>query len=123
MVKSFNCTKYLSTTKAGLRSTPSDDLDDVVIGEPDTCFLTDEVANAEVVGVLDVGKRSMCIKCNSTVEQMEATIETCSKCTMMQRLDQCPKEWSVKLVIRGADKLIMHTFTAFAEYDLQNYRR
>ena len=102
MVESFNCTEYLSTTKAGLRSTPSDDLDDVMICEPDTCFFKDEVADAEVVGVLDVGKRSMCIKCSSTVEQMEATIGTCSKCTMMQRLDQCSKEWCVKLVICGA---------------------
>ena len=52
----LNAIKYLNTSKAGLRSTPEDDLDDAV-HEPDTCSLVDEIFMAEVVTVDEGGQR------------------------------------------------------------------
>ena len=63
--------KYLTTPKAGLYSTPEEDLD--VISQPDTCSATDHnmlsLMDAEVLGVDDITKRMLCIKCRSTVDQ------------------------------------------------------
>ena len=111
VVKSFNATKYLTTPKASLHSIPENDQDDVVC-EPDTCSLMDEILNAEVVGVTDVSNHRMRIKCNSTVEEIDALVGICSKCTLMQCLDRCPVELSVKLVVSDAEKLAIYTFTA-----------
>ena len=72
IVKSFNAIKYLTTPKAGLYSTPEEDLDNVV-SEPDTCSTTDHnvlsLTDAEVLSVDDITKRMVCIKCRIRLMQ------------------------------------------------------
>ena len=110
IVKSFSGRKYLSTPKAGLSSTLEEDMEDVVC-DPDTSSLTEELV-AEVVGVADVDTRKGCIKCRSTVDEIDHNTGICSRCSMTQRLDRCPKELVVKLVIRDEEKKL-HTLMAF----------
>ena len=122
LVKSFNAIKYLTTPKAGLYSTPEEDLDNVV-SEPDTSSTTDHdmlsLTDAEVVGVDDITKRMVCIKCRSTVDRIDAIIGICSRCSLSQRTDRCPRELVVRLLIIGAEEEETRTFTAFQKSIVQ----
>ena len=77
VVKSFNATKYLTSPKAGLHSTPANDLDDVVC-QADSSSLMDEIIQAaEVVGINNLVKFNICMKCNSTVDEVDSLVGTC----------------------------------------------
>ena len=74
----------------------------------------DEIIQAaEVVRINDLVKFNICIRCNSTVDEVDSLVGTCSKCTLMQRLDKYPQEWCARLLIRNAEKMAMHNLTAF----------
>ena len=70
VVKSFNATKYLTNPKAGLHSTPADDLNDVVCQANSSSLMDEIIQAAEVVGI-DLVKFNICMKCNSTVDKVE----------------------------------------------------
>ena len=114
VVKSFNAVKYLTTPKAGLHSTPEVDLDNVC--QPDTCSTSDHdellsLMDAEVLGVDDITRRVLCIKCRSTVDLIDGVIGICSRCSLSQRTDRCPQELVVRLLI--GNEMQTRTFTAF----------
>ena len=84
-----------------------------VVCEPDTSNLTDELV-VEVVGVADVNTRKGCIKCKSTIDEINQHIGICTRCSMT-RLDRCIEELVVKLVVRDRQTNELHTFTAFED--------
>ena len=98
VVKSFNATKYLTSPKAGLHSTPADDHNDVVCQANSSSLMDEIIQAAEVVGINDLVKFNICMKCNSTVDEVHSLVGTCSKCTLSQRLDKCPREWRARLL-------------------------
>ena len=68
----------------------------------------------KVLGVDDITKRVLCIKCRSTVDQIDGVIGICSRCSLSQRTDRCPRELVARLLIGSeVEEFEARTLTAF----------
>ena len=70
---------------------------------------TVEIPDAVVVGVNNLQSCKASIKCDSTNEKMNDTVGIHSKCSLVQTINRCPSELSVKLVISDPENAL-HTF-------------
>lgn len=99
VVKSFSAVKYLTTPKAGLQNTREEDMGNVVNPPQNSSETDHNVLDAEVLGVEDITKRVLCIKCRSTVDQIDRVVGICSRCSLSQRTDRCPLELVARLLV------------------------
>ena len=76
--------------------------------------------DAEVFSVDDITKRVLCIKCRSTVDKIDGVIGICSRCSLSQCTDRCPRELVARLLIGSeVEEFEARTFTVF-ERSIQN---
>ena len=70
------------------------------------------LTDAEVFGVDDITKGVICIKCRNTVDQIDGVIGICSRCSLSQRTDRCPRELVARLLIGSeVEEFKARTFT------------
>ena len=70
------------------------------------------LTDAEVLGVDNITKGVLCIKCRRTVDQIDGVIGICSRCSLSQRTDWCPRELVARLLIGSeVEEFEARTFT------------
>ena len=122
-VREFRGRKFLSTAKDNSSIVSTEDIGEVapegentiVDTTPQSCSW---VKNVRVVGVITLEKYSCCIKCSTKLvpDDDDADLGHCSKCQMMQCIDNGSNGIMAKLmVVSGGTKLILCAFGKVVE--------
>lgn len=118
VVRHFGDRKYLSMAKTGSEIAVINDIGDVIEYDPEhDDDQRRELANATIVGVLQLDSYKACLTCKARVESFSQPLGRCSKCLMMQRIDRCNDQLSAKLLIDAPPNTVMtlHSFGAMLQ--------
>ena len=109
IVRSYQQVKYLSMPKEGATIVQIEDIGKVADADTAENYIT--ITTAEVVGVQRLDMYSACLACKAKVSPTSEILGSCSKCDMVQRIDRCKKQLSVKLIIAdGAEYITLNAF-------------
>ena len=97
-VRSYMNQKYLSPVKSGFDFVAIEDIG-TVMDKPAEDENPYELKNVEVAAISHFNRGRVCIVCKGKVEPTNNRLGICCKCSATQRLDKCPLEISVKLLV------------------------
>lgn len=76
---------------------------------------SNEILNAEIIGISHLGSQKLCLRCSARVEPFASPMGRCTKseCAMIQRYDVCPEQLSAKMLFMANSKI--HSLNAYGK--------
>ena len=100
VIREYASRKFLSMAKEGSAVIPIGDIGATVEDDNLAEDGSEELSNAQIVGVLHLDRYKSCVRCKARVEPSNAAFGRCSRqeCAMLQRFNVCPENLSAGLL-------------------------